>query len=127
MYAQSGSEVYAGTLISNGSVTMRATSVGQDTVVGRIITRAEEAQADRAPIQTVATAFTRRFVPVSFALAGITYVLTRRRPTSDHHAAHRLPLHRGPGHPDRDHRCHRQRRPLRHSGRTWPWTSRWAS
>jgi cation transport ATPase len=60
-----------------GSLTVRATSVGQDTVVGRIITRVEEAQADRAPIQTVAAAFTRRFVPASFALAKITYVLTR--------------------------------------------------
>jgi len=34
VYVQPGSEVYAGTLISNGSLTMRATSVGQDTVVG---------------------------------------------------------------------------------------------
>ncbi|GHG86347.1 hypothetical protein GCM10018780_02970 [Streptomyces lanatus] len=33
-------------------------------------TRVEEAQADRAPIQTVTTAFTRRFVPVSFASRG---------------------------------------------------------
>jgi cation-transporting P-type ATPase C len=77
VYVQPGSEVYAGTLVSTGSLTVRATSVGQETVVGRIITRVEEAQADRAPIQTVAAAFTRRFVPVSFALAGFTYVLTR--------------------------------------------------
>jgi len=53
VHVQPGSEVYAGTLISNGSLTMRATSVGRDTVVGRIITRVEEAQADRAPIQAL--------------------------------------------------------------------------
>lgn len=77
VYVQPGSGVYAGTLVSTGSPTVRAASVGQDTVVGRITSRVEEARADRAPIQTVAAAFTRRFVPVSFALADITYVLPR--------------------------------------------------
>jgi cation-transporting P-type ATPase C len=48
-----------------------------DTVVGRIIQRIEEAQASRAPIETIAERFSRRFVPVSFALAGLTYVVTR--------------------------------------------------
>ncbi|MEV5341496.1 heavy metal translocating P-type ATPase [Streptomyces sp. NPDC052676] len=77
VYTRDGSEVYAGTLVTSGTLTVRATSVGGDTTVGRIISRVEEAQADRAPIQTVATRFTRRFVPVSLALAAGTYVLTR--------------------------------------------------
>ncbi|MET8541216.1 cation-translocating P-type ATPase [Kitasatospora sp. NPDC004799] len=77
VYAREGTEVYAGTIVTSGSLTVRATSVGRDTTVGRIITRVEEAQGDRAPIQTVATRFTRRFVPVSFALAGVTYLVTR--------------------------------------------------
>ncbi|OAH12851.1 heavy metal translocating P-type ATPase [Streptomyces jeddahensis] len=77
VYARLGSEVYAGTIVTSGSLNVRATSVGSDTTVGRIVSRVEEAQADRAPIQTVATRFTRRFVPVSFALAGLTYLLTR--------------------------------------------------
>jgi cation-transporting P-type ATPase C len=77
VYTREGSEVYAGTVVTSGSVTVRAVSVGDDTTVGRIIGRVEEAQADRAPIQTVAARFTRRFVPVSLALAAGTYVLTR--------------------------------------------------
>ncbi|MEU7278032.1 cation-translocating P-type ATPase [Streptomyces sp. NPDC045431] len=77
VYVREGADVYAGTIVTNGSLTIRATSVGRDTTVGRIISRVEEAQADRAPIQTVATRFTRRFVPVSFALAAGTYALTR--------------------------------------------------
>ncbi|TDD34564.1 heavy metal translocating P-type ATPase [Saccharopolyspora elongata] len=77
VYVREGSEVYAGTVITSGSLRVRATLVGQDTTVGRIIKRVEEAQADQAPAQTVATRFTRRFVPVSFALAGLTYLLTR--------------------------------------------------
>ncbi|MEV8530546.1 cation-translocating P-type ATPase [Streptomyces sp. NPDC051211] len=77
VYARDGSHVYAGTIVTSGSLTVRADSVGRDTTVGRIISRVEEAQSDRAPIQTVAARFTRRFVPVSFALAALTYGVTR--------------------------------------------------
>lgn len=77
VYARAGAEVYAGTIVTSGFLTVRATSVGADTTIGRIISRVEEAQSDRAPIQTVATRFTQRFVPVSFALAALTYVVTR--------------------------------------------------
>ncbi|WP_175412550.1 cation-translocating P-type ATPase [Streptomyces sp. TRM64462] len=77
VYAREGSHVYAGTIVTSGSLTVRADQVGRDTTVGRIITRVEEAQSDRAPIQTVATRFTRRFVPVSFAVAALTYAFTR--------------------------------------------------
>ncbi len=44
-----GAHVYAGTIVTSGSLTVRADSVGRDTTVGRIITRVEEAQTDRAP------------------------------------------------------------------------------
>lgn len=77
VYARAGAHVYAGTIVTSGSLTVRADSVGRDTTVGRIITRVEEAQSDRAPIQTVAARFTRRFVPVSFALSALTYAVTR--------------------------------------------------
>ncbi|MFC8094839.1 heavy metal translocating P-type ATPase [Streptomyces sp. NPDC057301] len=77
VYARTGTHVYAGTIVTSGSLTVRADSVGRDTTVGRIISRVEEAQTDRAPIQTVAARFTQRFVPVSFALAALTYVVTR--------------------------------------------------
>ncbi|MFB7738450.1 heavy metal translocating P-type ATPase [Streptomyces sp. NPDC056112] len=77
VYAREGTHVYAGTIVTSGSLAVRATSVGRDTTVGRIISRVEEAQSDRAPIQTVAARFTRRFVPVSFALASLTYAITR--------------------------------------------------
>ena len=72
-----GSQVYAGTIVTDGALKVRATKVGRDTVVGRIIDRVEAAQADRAPIQTVATRFAGRFVPVSFAMAALTWLITR--------------------------------------------------
>jgi cation-transporting P-type ATPase C len=72
-----GAELHAGSVLLRGRIVVRATAVGRDTAIGRIITRVEEAQADRAPIQTVGENFSRRFVPASFALAAVTLLLTR--------------------------------------------------
>ena len=72
-----GVTVPAGSVLLRGRLVVRATAVGSDTAIGRIITRVEEAQHDRAPIQTVGERFSRRFVPASFALAGLTLLVTR--------------------------------------------------
>lgn len=71
-----GARVHAGSVVVRGRVVIRATAVGNQTVIGRIISRVEEAQHDRAPIQTVGENFSRRFVPASFILSAITLVLT---------------------------------------------------
>jgi cation-transporting P-type ATPase C len=76
VYVSTGDEVFAGTVVRQGSLRIRAERVGRETTAGRIIARVEEAQADRAPIETLATRFSRRFVPASFALAGLTWLLT---------------------------------------------------
>ncbi|MFT4083972.1 MAG: cation-translocating P-type ATPase [Nocardioides sp.] len=72
-----GQRVHAGSVLVRGRLVVRAEAVGAETAIGRIIARIEEAQADRAPIQTVGETFSRRFVPFSFALAGGTLLLTR--------------------------------------------------
>jgi cation-transporting P-type ATPase C len=72
-----GDTVYAGTVLLAGSLRVRVTSVGTNTVVGRLIQRVEEAQELRAPIQTVGERFSARFVPMSFILAGGVFLLTR--------------------------------------------------
>ncbi|MBI3978884.1 MAG: cation-translocating P-type ATPase [Chloroflexi bacterium] len=77
VYRRAGETVYAGTILETGSFRVRATRVGMETVAGRIIQRVEEAQATRAPIQTLAERFSRRFVPFSFALAALVYLVTR--------------------------------------------------
>jgi len=55
---------------------IRARAVGNQTAIGRIISRVEEAQHDRAPIQTVGENFSRRFVPISFIVSALTLALT---------------------------------------------------
>jgi manganese/zinc-transporting P-type ATPase C len=72
-----GARLHAGSVLLRGRLVVRAVAVGQDTAIGRIINRVEQAQQDRAPIQTVGENFSRRFVPASFALSTLTLLVTR--------------------------------------------------
>ncbi|WP_373453690.1 heavy metal translocating P-type ATPase [Rhodococcus sp. 06-235-1A] len=72
-----GDRIHAGSVVVRGRIVIRASAVGRDTTIGRIISRVEEAQEDRAPIQTVGENFSRRFVPASFILSALTLVVTR--------------------------------------------------
>ncbi|WP_037142169.1 heavy metal translocating P-type ATPase [Rhodococcoides fascians] len=72
-----GARIHAGSVVVRGRLVVRATAVGKDTAIGRIISRVEEAQEDRAPIQTVGENFSRRFVPTSFLLSALTLIVTR--------------------------------------------------
>src|SRR3984957_14769618 len=71
-----GSTVHAGSVVLRGRLIVRARAVGNQTTIGRIISRVEEAQHDRAPIQTVGENFSRRFVPASFIVSAITLATT---------------------------------------------------
>jgi cation-transporting P-type ATPase C len=71
-----GTRVHAGSVVVRGRLVVRADAVGSQTTIGRIITRVEEAQLDRAPIQTVGENFSRRFVPTSFIVSAITLAIT---------------------------------------------------
>lgn len=71
-----GAHVHAGSVVVRGRVVVRASAVGNQTTIGRIIARVEEAQHDRAPIQTVGENFSRRFVPTSFIVSAITLAIT---------------------------------------------------
>ena len=71
-----GSTVHAGSVVLRGRLVVRASAVGNETTIGRIITRVEEAQHDRAPIQTIGENFSGRFVPISFIVSAITLAIT---------------------------------------------------
>ncbi|WP_156763760.1 manganese-exporting P-type ATPase CtpC [Mycobacterium sp. 852002-50816_SCH5313054-b] len=70
------SRVHAGSVVVRGRLVVRARAVGNQTTIGRIIARVEEAQHDRAPIQTVGENFSRRFVPTSFIVSALTLAVT---------------------------------------------------
>ncbi|MDR3658835.1 MAG: cation-translocating P-type ATPase [Mycobacterium sp.] len=71
-----GAAVHAGSVVVRGRIVVRARAVGSHTVLGRVVARVEEAQRDRAPIQTVGENFSRRFVPASFVLSAATFLFT---------------------------------------------------
>jgi Cu+-exporting ATPase len=67
--------VVGGTLNTTGTLTFRATRVGADTVLAKIIRLVSEAQGSRAPIQRLADVVTGYFVPAVLALAALTFVI----------------------------------------------------
>ena len=70
-----GSEVVGGTINKNGTFSFRATRVGADTVLARIIDLVEEAQAGKPPIQELADRIAGVFVPIVIAVAAITFAV----------------------------------------------------
>ena len=74
---QSGDRVYAGTVLLAGSIRIRATRVGSETVVGKLIERVELAHALRPQIQSLGDRFARKVVPGSFLAAALVLLVTR--------------------------------------------------
>ncbi len=74
---ETGSAVFSGTINGAGVLTVQATHVGSDTVLGRIIRTVREAQASKAPIQRLADKIAGIFVPIVIALAILTYIIWR--------------------------------------------------
>ena len=67
-------QVTGGTMNQTGSFVMRATRVGQDTLLTRIVQLVADAQRTRAPIQRFADAVSARFVPAVLLAALLTFV-----------------------------------------------------
>jgi len=70
-----GDEVIAGTINTSGSFSFRATKVGADTMLARIITMVEDAQGSKAPIQALADKISAIFVPIVLGLSVVTFAL----------------------------------------------------
>jgi Cd2+/Zn2+-exporting ATPase len=71
-----GSPVYAGTLNQYGLLKVRATGIGADTTLARIIRRVEEAQDEKAPTQRFIERFARWYTPAIIALSILAYLIT---------------------------------------------------
>ncbi|MCX7784581.1 MAG: heavy metal translocating P-type ATPase, partial [Meiothermus sp.] len=64
--------VVGGTLNQNGSLTFRATAVGEGTVLAQIIRLVENAQASKPAIQALADRVVAVFMPIVLTLAALT-------------------------------------------------------
>ena len=72
-----GSTVFAGTVNQNGLLKVRATGVGADTTLARIIRRVEEAQDEKAPTQRFIERFAKWYTPFIIGLSIAVYIITR--------------------------------------------------
>lgn len=69
-----GATVNAATVNRTGSFTFRATRVGADTSLSKIIQLVEDANATKAPIARLADKVAGVFVPVVFVISAVTFV-----------------------------------------------------
>src|SRR5690606_5736362 len=70
-----GDPVIGGTINRTGAVRYRATTLGADSVLSRIVELMRDAQASRAPTQGPADRVTGIFVPVVMSIAVATFVV----------------------------------------------------
>lgn len=74
---EKGSEVYAGTILANGTMQIVANRVGEDTTFGRIIELVEEAQDSKSAAERFIDRFSRYYTPAVLVLAIIVWLFSR--------------------------------------------------
>ena len=67
-----GDSVVAGTINTSGSFKFKATKIGSETMLARIIIMVQEAQGSKAPIQALADKISGIFVPVVLVLSFVS-------------------------------------------------------
>lgn len=72
-----GDDVYAGTVAEDGMLELRATGIGADTTLARIVRRVEEAQEAKAPSQRLMESFAAWYTPGVILMAVLALVATR--------------------------------------------------
>lgn len=72
-----GQLVYSSTLIASGGLEVRATRVGRETTLERIITLVEQAHQDKPAISTAAQCFGKIYIISIFLLSSILWIWTK--------------------------------------------------
>ncbi len=72
---KTGQSVVGGTLNKAGVLRVRATKVGEDSVLSQIVKLVEEAQTQKPAIQRKADAIAEIFVPIVLVLAAATFII----------------------------------------------------
>jgi Cu+-exporting ATPase len=70
-----GDTVFGATMNTTGLLQVRATAVGANSALARIIRLVEDAQGSKAPIQRLADAIAAVFVPIVIGIAALTFVV----------------------------------------------------
>ncbi|MGQ5708549.1 copper-translocating P-type ATPase [Lactobacillus sp. PSON] len=70
-----GDEVVGSTINTNGTITFKATKVGNDTMLSQIVELVKKAQTSHAPIQKLTDKISNIFVPAVLIIAIVTFVI----------------------------------------------------
>ena len=71
-----GDKVYSGTINCFGSMDIRATKVGKDSSLQKLIHMVEEAEKNQAPTQRIADKWASWLVPIALLIAIAAYIIT---------------------------------------------------
>lgn len=71
------SQVYAGTVLENGTIQIVADRVGEDTTFGKIIELVEEAQDSKSEAERFIDRFSKNYTPVVLLLAAVVWFFSR--------------------------------------------------
>ncbi len=74
---EEGSNVYAGTILDNGTIQIVADRVGEDTTFGKIIELVEEAQDSKSEAERFIDRFSNWYTPAVLVLAIIVWLFSR--------------------------------------------------
>lgn len=69
--------VYAGTILENGTLTIRASKVGEDTTFGKIIELVEEAQDSKSEAERFIDNFSKYYTPMTLLIALLVYLFSK--------------------------------------------------
>ena len=111
-----GDEVSSGTVNQFGAFEMRATKVGEDSSIQRMIRLVQSADAGKAKIVGLADRWATWIVVIALSAAALTWLVTGGDHPGGDHPGGVLSLRPGAGHPHRHHGGHRQRHKARLPG-----------
>ncbi len=70
-------QVFAGTIVEDGTIHMQAEKVGEDSTFGKIIALVEEAQDSKSPAERFIDRFAKYYTPAMLVLALIVFLFSR--------------------------------------------------
>lgn len=72
-----GSEVFAGTFLENGTIQIQADRIGEDTTFGRIIELVEDAQDSKSAAERFIDKFSKYYTPAVLVLGIVIWIFTQ--------------------------------------------------
>lgn len=72
-----GSEVFAGTILENGTIQIQADRIGEDTTFGRIIELVEEAQDSKSAAERFIDKFSKYYTPAVLIIGFLVWLFTQ--------------------------------------------------